>query len=203
MKVIAINGSPKANGNTALAIRKVTDTLNTEGIETETIHIGKMPLRGCIACGACSKLGRCAIDDGLNEIAAKMREADGIVIGSPVYYAGVNGTLKSFLDRVFYQSGGAFRFKPGAAVLAVRRGGALDAYHTINNYFGISQMIQVPANYWNMVYGRLPGEAEQDLEGMNTMEVIGKNMAYLVKMQHESSVPVPEPVPKVMFSYIR
>ncbi len=203
MKVIAINGSPKANGNTALAIKKVTDTLNAEGIETETIHIGKMPLRGCMACGACSKLGKCAIDDGLNEIAAKMREADGIVIGSPVYYAGVNGTLKSFLDRAFYQSGGAFRFKPGAAVLAVRRGGALDAYHTINNYFGISQMIQVPANYWNMVYGRLPGEAEQDLEGMNTMEVIGKNMAYLIKMQHESSVPVPEPTPKVMFNYIR
>ncbi len=203
MKVIAINGSPKANGNTALAIKKVTDTLNAEGIETETIHIGKMPLRGCMACGACSKLGKCAIDDGLNEIAAKMREADGIVIGSPVYYAGVNGTLKSFLDRAFYQSGGAFRFKPGAAVLAVRRGGALDAYHTINNYFGISQMIQVPANYWNMVYGRLPGEAEQDLEGMNTMEVIGKNMAYLIKMQHESNVPVPEPTPKVMFNYIR
>ena len=203
MKVIAINGSPRQNGNTALAIKRVTEALNAEGIETETICIGKMPICGCKACGGCGKLGKCVIEDGLNEIAEKMREADGIIIGSPVYYAGINGTLKAFLDRVFYSSGSYFRFKPGAAIVAARRGGALDAYHCINNYFGITEMIQVPANYWNMVYGRLPGEAEQDTEGMSIMETIGRNMAYLIKMQKESKVPVPERQPKAMFNYIR
>lgn len=203
MKVIAINGSPHENGNTASAIRKVCEVLNTQGIETETVTIGKLNFSGCKACHACSKLSKCVIDDGANEIIEKMRTADGYIIGSPVYYAGVNGTLKAFLDRAFFTSSGYFRMKPAAAVLVARRGGIMDAYHTINNYFGIAEMIQVPADYWNMVYGRLPGEAEQDIEGMGTMATIGNNMAYLLKMQHESKVPVPEKLSKEMFNYIR
>ena len=205
MKVIAINGSPRKNGNTYTSIKRVCDILEKEGIETEIIQVGDKTFGGCRACGACAKLGKCAFGDkdGLNEIGEKMSEADGIIIGSPVYYADINGTLKSFLDRVFYTYGKNFRFKPGAAVVALRRGGAIHAYHSINNYFGITEMIQVPSIYWNDVHGRAEGECEQDIEAMQMMDALGQNMAYLLKMKAESTVQPPEKITKTAFNYIR
>ena len=205
MKVIAINGSPHPEGNTAQSLRRACAELEKAGIETEIITVGNKAISGCKACGACSKLGKCAFgdNDGLNEIGMKMSEADGIIIGSPVYYAGINGTLKSFLDRVFYTYGSKFRMKPAAAVVALRRGGAIDAYHTINNYFGITEMLVVPSMYWNAVHGAAQGECQQDAEGMQLMEAIGRNMAHLLKMQAESNVPVPEKLQKIKFNYIR
>ena len=205
MKVIAINGSPRKNGNTYTSIKRICDILEKEGIETEIIQVGDKAFSGCRACGACAKLGKCAFGDkdGLNEIGAKMSQADGIIIGSPVYYADINGTLKSFLDRVFYTYGKNFRFKPGAAVVALRRGGAIHAYHSINNYFGITEMIQVPSIYWNDVHGRAEGECEQDIEAMQMMDALGQNMAYLLKMKAESKVQPPEKITKTAFNYIR
>ena len=205
MKVIAINGSPRKNGNTHTSIKRICDILEKEGIETEIIQVGDKTFGGCRACGACAKLGKCAFGDkdGLNEIGAKMSQADGIIIGSPVYYADINGTLKSFLDRVFYTYGKNFRFKPGAAVVALRRGGAIHAYHSINNYFGITEMIQVPSIYWNDVHGRAEGECEQDIEAMQMMDALGQNMAYLLKMKAESKVQPPEKITKTAFNYIR
>ena len=205
MKVIAINGSPRKNGNTYTSIKRVCDILEKEGIETEIVQVGDKTFGGCRACGACAKLGKCAFGDkdGLNEIGEKMSEADGIIIGSPVYYADINGTLKSFLDRVFYTYGKNFRFKPGAAVVALRRGGAIHAYHSINNYFGITEMIQVPSIYWNDVHGRTEGECEQDIEAMQMMDALGQNMAYLLKMKAESKVQPPEKINKTAFNYIR
>ena len=205
MKVIAINGSPRKNGNTYTSIKRICDILEKEGIETEIIQVGDKAFGGCRACGACAKLGKCAFGDkdGLNEIGEKMSQADGIIIGSPVYYADINGTLKSFLDRVFYTYGKNFRFKPGAAVVALRRGGAIHAYHSINNYFGITEMIQVPSIYWNDVHGRAEGECEQDIEAMQMMDALGQNMAYLLKMKAESKVQPPEKITKTAFNYIR
>lgn len=205
MKVIAINGSPRKNGNTYTAIKRVCDVLEKEGIETEIIQVGDKVFGGCRACGACAKLGKCAFGDkdGLNEIGEKMSNADGLIIGSPVYYADINGGLKSFLDRVFYCFGKNFRFKPGASVAALRRGGAIHAYHSINNYFGITEMIQVPSIYWNDVHGRAAGECVQDEEAMQMMDALGQNMAYLLKMKAESKVEPPQKLNKVMFNYIR
>lgn len=205
MKVIAINGSPRKNGNTYTALKRICDVLEQEGIETEIIQAGSMVISGCRACGACGKIGKCAFGDkdGVNEIGHKLSEADGMVIGSPVYYADINGTLKSLLDRVFYTYGKNFRFKLGAAVVALRRGGAIHSYHTINNYFGITEMIQVPSVYWNGVHGRLEGECVQDAEAMQMMDVIGKNMAYLLKMKAESTVVPPEKQQKVTYNFIR
>lgn len=205
MKVIAINGSPRKEGNTYISIKRICDKLEQEGFETEIIQVGDKIFGGCHACGACSKIGKCAFGDkdGLNEIGEKLSNADGIIIGSPVYYADINGGLKSFLDRVFYSFGKNFRFKPGAAVVALRRGGAIHAYHTINNYFGITEMIQVPSIYWNDVHGRAAGECVQDEEAMQMMDALGQNMAYLLKMKAESNVQPPEKINKVSFNYIR
>lgn len=204
MKVIAINGSPRANGNTYTSLKKVTDTLEKQGIETEIINIGKENIAGCKGCGACSKLGKCVFDnDCVNEIADKLAAADGMIIGSPVYYADINGTLKCFLDRAFYSHGSQFRFKIGAAVICLRRGGAIHAYHSINSYFGITEMIQVPSIYWNAAHGAAPGESASDTEGMNIMETIGNNMAYLLKMQADSTIEPPPPVNKVRTNFIR
>lgn len=205
MKVIAINGSPHPEGNTYQSLRRVCEELEKENIETEIITIGNRNICGCKACGACSKLGKCAFGDadGLNEIGEKMAAADGILIGSPVYYAGINGTLKSFLDRVFYTYGGKFRMKPAAAVVALRRGGAIAAYDTINHYFGITEMMMVPSMYWNAVHGAAQGECQQDAEGMQLMEAIGRNMAYLLKVQAASNIPVPEKLQKIKYNYVR
>lgn len=205
MKVIAINGSPRKNGNTYLALKRICDGLEQRGIETEIIQVGDKGFTGCKACAACSKLGKCAFGDkdGLNEIGEKMAAADGFIIGSPVYYAGINGTLKCFLDRVFYSFGSRFRFKLGASVAVLRRGGGLPTYHSINNYFGITEMIQVPSIYWNDVHGRAEGECVQDIEAMQMMDALSQNMAYLLKMKAESKVEEPGRIAKTPFNYIR
>lgn len=204
MKVLAINGSPHAEGNTYHALRMVCEELGKNDIDSEIVTIGKMDIVGCKACGGCAKTGMCAMDDSnFDELALKMCDADGILIGSPVYYAGINGTLKSFLDRAFYVYSKHFRFKPCAAVVAMRRDGTMSALQTINNYFMISEMLIVPTNYWSGVYGGLQAEVLGDIEGQQMMEVIGRNMAYLLKMKKESKLEPPAAVSKIKFNYIR
>lgn len=203
MKVIALNGSPHKEGNTYRALKEACDVLNAEGVETEIINVGSLTLTGCRACGACAKLGKCVINDGFNEIAEKTAAADGIIVGSPVYYADINGTMKCFLDRFFYGNSAKMRFKPCAAIVALRRSGVTHSYQTIYNYFTIAEMLITPTTYWPGAHGRLPGEAEQDLEGMRIARGIGHNMAYLLKLREQSDLPLPEPEEKVMFNYIR
>jgi multimeric flavodoxin WrbA len=207
MKVTAINGSPRAGSNTGAAIEiilcELRRELQKESIETEIITVGNKPLRGCVACGKCYDAGSCAIDDGAVKIIEKMRESDGIIIGSPVYYAGINGTLKAFLDRAFYSSGTAFRFKPCAAVVVARRTGITAALEQINKYFQIAEMLMTPTIYWSGIHGGVAGEAVQDIEGVQMFEQIGRNMAYLLKLRAGSELPLPEREPKIKFNYIR
>lgn len=204
MKVIAINGSPKENGNTYTALKEACTELEKNGIETEIIRIGNMNLTGCKACGYCSAHGgKCVFNDGLNEIADKIKAADGLIIGSPVYYAGINGTVKSFLDRLYYTSSASMRFKPAASIVALRRSGGVAAMEEINRFFLFSEMMITPTRYWSVVHGRTPGEAAQDEEGMQIARNIGCNMAYLLKMKGASQIPVPEAEPKISTSFIR
>lgn len=184
MKILLINGSPKKEGNTFIALSEVQKTLETEGIETELIHIGHKAIHGCIACGKCRELGRCAFDDCVNEVAAKLNDADGIVIGSPVYYASPAGTLLSFLDRLFYSVPFDLSMKIGAAVAVARRGGTTATFDVLNKYFTINNMPVVSSQYWNNVHGRVPGEAQQDAEGLQTMRQLARNMSFLVKSIH-------------------
>ena len=181
MKVLLLNGSPKANGNTNAALLEVGRTLENEGISYEIFQMGGKPVRDCIGCGQCSEKGCAFNDDDVNEFIAKAKEADGFVFGTPVYYAHPSGRILAFLDRAFYAGGVAFRFKPGASVAVARRGGSSASFDCLNKYFGIAQMPVVGSTYWNMVYGRVPGEAEQDLEGMQTMQNLAKNMAWMMK----------------------
>lgn len=204
MKVIAINGSPRADGNTAYAISLVLEQLEKEGIETEVIQVGNKAIRGCIGCGGCSRDGHCVFqDDQVNEWADKMAAADGLLIGTPVYYAGINGTLKSFLDRVFYSHGRQMRHKVGAAVAAVRRTGGMPALEDINRFFTISEMLVPSSSYWNVIHGRAAGEARQDEEGKQTMKILGQNMAWLLKMRENGLATEPERQPKVSMNFIR
>lgn len=184
MKILLINGSPKKEGNTFIALSEVQKTLETEGIETELIHIGHKAIHGCIACGKCRELGRCAFDDCVNEVAAKLNDADGIVIGSPVYYASPAGTLLSFLDRLFYSVPFDLSMKVGAAVAVARRGGTTATFDVLNKYFTVNNMPVVSSQYWNNVHGRVPGEAQQDAEGLQTMRQLARNMSFLVKSIH-------------------
>lgn len=181
MKVLLINGSPKKEGNTFIALSEVQKTLVAEGIETELIHVGHKDIHGCIACNRCVETGRCAFNDIVNEVAEKFKEADGIVVGSPVYYASPNGTLLSFLDRLFYSSPFDKSMKVGAAVAVARRGGTTATFDVLNKYFTISNMPIAPSQYWNSVHGRTPGEATQDGEGLQTMRQLARNMAFLIK----------------------
>ena len=181
MKVLLINGSPHIKGCTYTALSEVEKELNKEGIETEIIQVGNQDIRGCIACGTCAKTKKCVFDDLVNEVQEKFAQCDGIVIGSPVYYSGPNGTLISFLDRLFYSSTCDKRMKVGAAVVSCRRGGNTATFDVLNKYFTISQMPVVSSRYWNMVYGNNADEVKQDLEGLCTMRVLGKNMAFLMK----------------------
>ena len=183
MKVLLINGSPKVSGNTAFALEQMAEVFAAEGIETETIQVGNQLLRGCQGCGACYKLGKCVFDDDIvNETVRKLAEADGMVIGSPVYYASPNGTLISFLDRVFYSSGKVDkRMKVGASIVCARRGGCTASMDVLNKYFTISQMPVASSTYWNIIHGAKPGEAAQDAEGVRTMRNLAKNMAYMIK----------------------
>lgn len=203
MKVLMINGSPRANGNTALALKEMEKVFAEEGIETEILHIGNQAVRGCIACGSCAKSGKCVFDDAVNAAAEKFRECDGLVVGSPVYYASANATLVAFLDRLFYSCHCEKTMKVGAAVAAARRGGLSATYDELNKYFTISGMPVASSQYWNSVHGAAPGEAEQDLEGMQTMRTLARNMAFLMKSialgKKEYGLPEKEPGCKTNF----
>ena len=181
MKVLLINGSPKANGNTAYSLAQMAEVFAEQGIETETIHVGNKAIRGCVACGSCYKTGKCVFDDLVNEVAPKFEEADGIVVGSPVYYASANATLIAFLDRLFYSSHFDKRMKVGACITVARRGGCSATFDELNKYFTIAGMPVASSHYWNSVHGRIPGEAEQDAEGIATVRNLAKNMAFLIK----------------------
>ena len=181
MKVILINGSPNAKGCTYTALEEVSKTLKSEGIETEIIHVGHKDIRGCIGCRQCKTKGKCVFNDIVNDIAPKFKECDGIVIGSPVYFASANGTLVSFIDRLFYSMTADKTMKVGAAVVSCRRGGNSATFDELNKYFTISQMPIASSQYWNMVHGNSPEEVQRDLEGLQTMRTLGKNMAFLIK----------------------
>lgn len=181
MNVLMINGSPHPKGCTFTALSEVAKELNAAGIETEILTVGNRQVHGCVACRQCSKLGKCAFDDIVNEAAAKFETADGLVIGSPVYYASANGTLISFLDRLFYSSGFDKSMKVGASVVSARRAGTTVTFDELNKYFSISSMPIVSSQYWNMVHGNSPEEVLADLEGLQTMRTLGRNMAFLIK----------------------
>lgn len=181
MKVLLINGSPHQNGCTARALREVATTLNNENIETEIINVGHLAIRGCIACGSCHKNGKCVFDDVVNEVSLKFKDADGLVIGSPVYYASANGTLISFLDRLFYSSKFDKTMKVGASVVSARRGGNSATFDELNKYFTITSMPIASSQYWNQVHGFTAEDVEKDEEGLQTMRTLGKNMAFLIK----------------------
>ena len=208
MKVLAINGSPRPDGNTATALRIVLQELENEGIGTELVTIGQKPIRGCLACFRCRELNeqRCGMNgDEVNALIPKMIEADGILLGSPVYYSGINGTMKSFLDRAFFAAGGAMRHKAGAAVIAVRRSGGSASFDQLNKYFLISQMYVVGSNYWNIIHGMMPGESSQDAEGRQVMRTLGRNMAWLLKLIDHGQTTVVPPMPeeKIMTNFVR
>ena len=181
MKVLMINGSPRVDGNTFTALEQMRGIFEKNGIEAEIVQIGHADITGCRACGACSKLGRCVIDDIVNELAEKLEQSDGLVIGSPVYYASANGTLVSLLDRLFYSCSFDLGMKVGASVVVARRGGSSAAFDELNKYFTISGMPVASSQYWNMVYGARKGEAEQDAEGLRTVRVLAENMSFLMK----------------------
>ena len=181
MKVLLINGSPKVKGNTAFALEQMAEVFADQGIEAELIHIGNKNIRGCVACGSCYKTGKCVFDDEVNEVARKFEEADGMVVGSPVYYASANATLIAFLDRLFYSAHIDKRMKVGACVTVARRGGCSATFDELNKYFTISGMPVASSHYWNMIHGAAPGEAAQDAEGSATVRNLAKNMAFLMK----------------------
>ncbi len=181
MKALLINGSPHANGCTFTALSIVAEELQKNGIETEIIHIGNKDIRGCIACGKCAELGRCVFNDMVNEVAPKFEQADGLVVGSPVYYAGPNGTLTNLLDRLFFSTPFDKRMKVGAAVVSARRGGTTAAFDRLNKYFTISEMPVVSSRYWNMVHGHTPEDVMKDEEGVQIMRILGRNMAFLMR----------------------
>lgn len=181
MKVLVINGSPRAKGCTARALEEVISVLNAEGIETELMQIGSQDIRGCLSCGSCRKTGRCVISDAVNEAADKLRGCDGLLVGSPVYYASPNGTLLAFLDRLFHCYSGTLHLKVGAAVVSCRRGGAASSFEVLNKYFTICGMPVVSSTYWNSVHGFTAADVEKDLEGLQVMRNLGRNMAFLIK----------------------
>ena len=181
MKVLLLNGSPKANGNTSIALNEMAKIFNAEGIETEIIHVGNKDVRGCVCCFHCKQHGKCVFDDIVNETAAKFKDAAGLVIGSPVYYASANGTLMSFVQRLFYSTCFDKAMKVGASVVVARRGGLSSTYDELNKFFGISGMPIASGQYWNSIHGGAPGEAEQDPEGIQGMRTLARNMAFLMK----------------------
>jgi multimeric flavodoxin WrbA len=211
MKVIAINGSPRKDGNCGRSLARLGEGLVKEGIGFEVLHVGAEAIRGCTACGSCGKRrdGTCVFaDDAVNGGIQKMRAADGIVLASPVYYSGVAGTMKSFLDRACYvagASGGFFRHKVGAALVSVRRSGGSAALDCLNHYLSYSEMIVATSNYWNIVHGAKPGEAEQDAEGLQIVDVLATNLAWILKMREATRDSLPEPPrsDKVYTNFVR
>jgi len=211
MKVLAFNGSPNKNGNTYEAIKAVAKEFEKENIEVEIIHVGNKVIRGCLACGGCSKNlnQKCDIqNDEVNEWIQKMSKADGIILGSPVHYSAIAGTMKSFLDRAFLVTsvnGGMLRHKVGASVVAVRRAGGIPVFDQLNNYINYSEMAMPTSNYWNVVFGNEPGEAAQDKEGMQIMSILGKNMSWLMKLVDfgKNKIEESQSEDKVFMNFIR
>jgi multimeric flavodoxin WrbA len=206
MQVLMINGSPHEKGCTYTALSEVAGQLEIQGIETNIFHIGNKPIRECIACGGCKETGHCVFkDDPVNECIDLARKADGIVIGSPVYYAGPVGSLCAFLDRVFFMKSARYAYKPAAVVVNCRRGGASAAFDRLNKYFTISSMPIVSSQYWNSTHGLTPEEVKQDLEGMQTMRTLGRNMAWLLKCIEaaKGAVPYPEKEARLSTNFVR
>ena len=203
MKVLLINGSPRVGGNTSIALGEMEKIFQEEGIQVETVQVGNKAIRGCVACLSCMEKGKCVFDDLVNETAPKFAEADGLVIASPVYYASANGTLISFIDRLFYSTPFDKTMKVGAAVAVARRGGVSATYDELNKYFAISGMPIATGQYWNAVYGREKGEAAQDEEGMQTMRTLARNMVFLMKSialgKEQYGVPQREPFQRTNF----
>ena len=206
MKVLLVNGSPHEHGCTYTALSEIAVTLEAEGIESEIFWVGNKPISGCLACGACRKTGKCFIDDTVNEFMEKAEPADGFIFGSPVHYAGASGMITSFLDRAFFGKSKVFKGKPGASIATCRRGGASATFDQLNKYFTICSMPVVSSQYWNMVHGNTPDEIKQDLEGLQTMRTLGRNMAWLLKciqLGKENGVPFPTHEPGIATNFIR
>lgn len=204
MKVLLINGSPRKNGNTSIALAETAKRLEADGIDTETVWIGAKAVQGCIACGKCGELGHCAFNDKLlNDITESLRTADGLIVGSPVYYGGPNGSLCALMDRMFYSALPLLQGKPAAAVVVCRRGGATAAFNRLNMYYMMSNMPVVTSQYWNIVYGQKPGEGAQDAEGLQTMRTLADNMAWMLKSIHEGRLPMPEREKTIRTNVIR
>ena len=205
MKVLLINGSPHEKGCTYTALKEIADTLAIEGVGSEVLYLGTKPIAGCIACGYCYKNGKCVFDDLVNETCARLDEFDAIIVGSPVYYAGPSGQLTAFLDRLFY-AGSGFAGKLGAAIASCRRGGASATFDRLNKYFTITKMPIVSSQYWNQVHGNTPEEVKQDAEGMQTMRVLAREMAWLLKCIEagkKAGVERPEPEKRIATNFIR
>ena len=181
MKVLMINGSPRVDGNTSIALKEMEQVFLQEGMEVETVQVGNQAVRGCVACGYCGKNGKCVFDDVVNELAPKFEAADGLVVASPVYYASANATLIAVLDRLFYSTHFDKTMKVGASVVCARRGGCSATFDELNKYFTISNMPVAPSQYWNSIHGREKGEAVQDGEGKQTMRTLARNMSFLMK----------------------
>ncbi len=211
MKVIAINGSPNKKGNTFHALNEMGKVFGEEGIEFEILQTGHMDIHGCIGCGGCAKNRdeKCVLpDDGVNELIQRIKKADGIVFGSPVYYSGIPGTLKSFLDRLFYVAGvngSLFRHKVGASVVAVRRSGGLPTFQQLNNYLLYSEMVIASSNYWNVIHGSRPGEVLEDEEGLQILRILAKNMVWIMRLVENGKDKVIEPdrERKIFTNFIR
>lgn len=206
MKVVLINGSPNEKGCTYTALKEVADELQRQGVEAEIVHIGKAPVRGCLGCGGCRKTGRCVFDDAVNTLAETLIQADGLVFGSPVFYAGISGQLKCFMDRLFYSRGAQLSGKPAAAVVSARRGGCVSAFDDINRFFTINRMPVVSSQYWNQVHGNTPDEVRKDEEGLQILRTLARNMAWLLKnleAGREAGVPEPEREAPLRTNFIR
>lgn len=180
-KVLLLNGSPRADGCTATALGEMIRVFGSEGIETELIHVGNKDIRGCLSCGFCFKNGKCAVDDLVNEVAPKFQAADGLVVGSPVYYASPNGTILAFLDRLFYSTSFSKQMKVGAAVVSCRRGGNTASFDVLNKYFTISGMPVASSTYWNQVHGHSAADVKKDLEGLQTLRNLARNMSFMIQ----------------------
>ncbi|MCQ2596491.1 MAG: flavodoxin family protein [Treponema sp.] len=205
MKVLMLNGSPRANGNTFTALNEMCKVFKKEGIETQIVHIGNKAIRGCVACGSCGQKGKCVFDDEVNEVAKLFEEADGLVLGSPVYYASANSTLTALCDRLFYSSHFDKTMKVGASVAVARRGGITATYDQLNKYFGISGMPIASGQYWNGAHGAAPGQAAEDTEGMQQMRTLAENMVFLMKSIQlgKEKFGIPDKEKKTFMNFIR
>ncbi len=203
MKVLMINGSPRVNGNTSIALDEMRKVFEKKGVDVEIVRVGNQAVRGCVACNRCAEIGKCVFDDVVNELAPKFEEADGLVVASPVYYASANATLIAVLDRLFYSTSFDKTMKVGASVVCARRGGCSATFDELNKFFTISNMPIASSQYWNSIHGRAVGEAEQDEEGKQTMRVLARNMTFLMRSielgKEKYGLPEKEPVVRTHF----